>query len=83
MWKSGSQTLTQVGLLGSHETVPLQQVLPLEITFVTSQNGGDHLLNGCNVTGTVLKAVCALGQLILIQCCQVLLVLPPFHSCKH
>lgn len=59
--------LIKLVLLGSHEksTSSASATFP-KITFVTSQNGDDHLLNGCDVTGTVLKAVCAQGQLILI-----------------
>lgn len=85
--KCGNQVvkpLLKLVLLGSHGNSPSSASAAFpEITFVTSQNGDDHLLNGCNVTGTVLKAVCALGQLILIPVLSGIAGITPFHSCKH
>ena len=68
-------------LLGSHEksTSPASATFP-KITFVTSQNGDDHLLNGCDVIGTVLKAVCAQGQLIPVPVLSGVAGLIPFSQ---
>lgn len=59
--------LIKLVLLGSCEwsTSSASAAFP-KIPFVTPQNVGYHLLNDCNVTGTVLRSVCALCQLILM-----------------
>lgn len=54
--------LIKLVLLGSHEKSTSASATFPKITFITSQNADDHLLSGCNVIGTMLKAVCALGS---------------------